>query len=302
MAVLTVAQKMPEFQGGTDSLVAYLKKHTKYPSEAREAGATGKAFVSFVVDTAGNVVMPKLIKSTGNKSLDEEALRVVSTMPKWQPARDSGKKVNVSLNLPVKFGGLSKAPAVENRLSPEEQRKHQAAMEEWEEGHRLERKYLFQKALDKFNKSLSIEPANKYALFDKAKMLMVLGQKEQACETWNKMIEANLRKEEAEDFVKQFCLVGNGVEAMARYYDKLRSNDFFEEGMKDVGNGRDEAAIRKFDSCLKYNPQHQKGLYNKGSMHFKLGQKRAACSSWTQLLAINPEDKQTEELLKKNCN
>lgn len=301
--VLTIAKTMPEFVGGLANLAQYFSKNTIYPKEAIRMNLSGKAFVSFVVDTNGKVSSPKIIKSSGNKSLDEEAIRVVGAMPNWIPGRDSLKKVNVAMNLPVSFKNLGTLKEDPNavKLSKDEQSKHDEAMKYWNIGHKHESQSNFKAALQEFNTSLSIESENKYAMFDKAKMLMLLGEKENACELWNKMIQKNIRKDEAEEFVKTYC-VDDGQKKMAKYYDKLKASNFFEDGMVVLRTGRYEAPLNKFDSSLKYNPEHKDALFNKAIMHFKLDQKITACKTWRQLLSITPGDKEIEGLINKHCN
>ena len=302
--VYTIAKVMPEFPGGVNQLRDFISSNMKYPTEALENKYSGRSYVNFIVDTTGKVLTPKIIKSSGHKCLDDEALRIVKLMPKWTPGSDSIKKVKVAMNLPIGFknlGTLSEAPG-KPVLTAEEKERHENAMAQWNEGHKFEQKFMFEKALEKFDKSLSIEANNKYALFDKGKMLMVLGKKDKACEVWNKMIQDNIRKEEAEEFTKKYCADEHGVEEMKKYYSAIKANSFFDQGMSEVRNGRYEAALKRFDSCLKYNPEHLNGLFNKAQMHFNLEQKKAACTTWKTLMAIKPDDKETEDLLKKHCN
>ncbi len=302
--VLALADSMPKFPGGDKELAYFIQRNVIYPPMARENNENGKVYVKFVVDTTGKVMNPVVLKSSGYKSLDNEAINVVSKMPAWEPGIDKGKKVKVSVNVPVTFKnlGLLNAPPEGPKLSPEQQEKHDKAMEQWNAGHKLESQGEFAKALEKFDNSLSIETNNKYALFDKGKMHMVLGEKDKACGIWNKMITDFIRRDEAEEFVKKYCGNPNGVEEMKKYYSGIKASGFFQSGMSDVNNGRYESALRKFDSTLKYAPERKDALFNKGLMHHKLDQKNMACTSWKKLLAIYPEDKQTAEVIKKHCN
>lgn len=219
--VFTIAEKMPEFQGGTDALAKYLAANVKYPFEAIEGNYTGKSYVNFVVDTNGKVLSPKIIKSSGYKCLDDEAYRVVESMPNWIAGMDYSKKVSVTVNIPIIFGGNGKTnpdetpsgfsiskgardPSIK-KMSPEESEKHDKAMKYYYQGHKFEQEQKFDKALEKFDLSLAQESQNEFALFDKAKMHLNLGDKTKACDIWNKMIRLNLRKEEAELFVKKNC-------------------------------------------------------------------------------------------------
>ncbi|PBQ31961.1 hypothetical protein CNR22_09325 [Sphingobacteriaceae bacterium] len=302
-SALVLADKMPEFPGGVNSMMEYINKNTRFPAEARERGESGKAFVKFLVDTNGNIVNPLILKSSGSSSLDKEALRVVKSMPLWTSGVDKDKKVKVYMTVPFSFKNLGTLSAIpgQAKLSPEQQAKHEQAMQFWNEGHKFEKQGNFKEAQEQFVKSLSIEPQNKYALFDKGKMHMALGEKDKACEVWNKMIQSDIRKQEAEEFVQTYCS-SDGVEKMALYYRKQKASRFFDEGMKTLSSGRYEAALHKFDSCLKYNPDHKDAWFNKAQMHLKLDQKKAACESWKKLLILNPSDIEAGELIKKNCN
>jgi TonB family protein len=91
----------PYFQGGMTELVKYLKKTMKYPKEAQRAGVEGKVSVRFIVDTEGNIKDVQLINSISY--LNEEALRIVQTMPKWKPALLRGQKIVSQYVLPITF-------------------------------------------------------------------------------------------------------------------------------------------------------------------------------------------------------
>jgi TonB family protein len=302
-SALVLVDKMPEFPGGVNSMMEYINDNIKFPPEARERGESGKAFVKFLVDTGGKIVNPVILKSSGSPSLDKEALRVIKSMPLWTPGVDKEKKVKVYITVPFSFKNLGTLSAVpgQAKLSPEQRAKHELAMQYWNEGHKFEKQGNFKNAQEEFTKSLNVEPQNKYALFDKGKMHMALGEKDKACEIWNKMIQSDIRKNEAEEFVKTYC-GSDGVEKMALYYRKQMASGFFDQGVKILSTGRYEAALHKFDSCLKYNPDHKDALFNKAQMHLKLDQKKAACESWKKLLILNPSDIEVAELIKKNCN
>jgi periplasmic protein TonB len=100
--VLTVVEKMPEFPGGENALIEFLKKQIKYPEDAKDLGISGTVYTSFVVGTDGKLKESKIIKGV-HPILDEEALRVLEKMPAWKPGKQKGKPVNVSYVLPIKF-------------------------------------------------------------------------------------------------------------------------------------------------------------------------------------------------------
>ena len=100
--IFTVVEEMPEFPGGMAKLAEYLGKNIKYPQLARESGIQGRVFINFVVENDGSVTNVKVMRSLGG-GCDEEAIRVVKSMPKWKPGKQRGKPVRVSYNLPVNF-------------------------------------------------------------------------------------------------------------------------------------------------------------------------------------------------------
>ena len=101
--IYDVCEKMPEFPGGTVALMKFLAENIKYPEDARKEKAEGRAFICFVVKSDGSISDIKVMKSTGNESLDQEAMRVVSLMPKWTPGTQDGEKVNSKFTIPVQF-------------------------------------------------------------------------------------------------------------------------------------------------------------------------------------------------------
>ena len=100
--VFMVVEDQPEFPGGTAALLEYLRKNIKYPAICRENNIQGRVIVSFIVNKDGAIVEPEVIKGV-NPSLDKEALRVISGMPKWKPGSQRGKPVRVKYTVPVNF-------------------------------------------------------------------------------------------------------------------------------------------------------------------------------------------------------
>lgn len=101
--VFGVVEEMPEFPGGMRALMDYLKKEIHYPKKCLKEGIEGRTFINFVVSSTGKIKNVKVTKSSGNKKLDKEAVRVVKKMPRWIPGKQSGKSVNVRFTLPVTF-------------------------------------------------------------------------------------------------------------------------------------------------------------------------------------------------------
>lgn len=100
--ILKWAEVMPKFPGGDKALIQYLATNIFYPVEARLKEIQGKVIVGFYIDKEGNVKGSNIVKSLGG-GCDEEALRVVNSLPKWIPGMHNGEPVNVSYHFPVTF-------------------------------------------------------------------------------------------------------------------------------------------------------------------------------------------------------
>lgn len=100
--VFDVVEQMPSFPGGDAALFEYLSKNIRYPAIAEENGVQGRVIITFVVERDGHITDVKVIKSV-DPSLDKEARRVVSGMPKWIPGKQNGSAVRVKYTVPVTF-------------------------------------------------------------------------------------------------------------------------------------------------------------------------------------------------------
>ena len=92
----------PEFPGGMDSLYKFMRDSLRYPKEALEKRIEGKVYITFVVEKDGSITDPRVLRDIGG-GCGEEAIRMVMTMPKWEPGKQSGVPVRVQFNLPVRF-------------------------------------------------------------------------------------------------------------------------------------------------------------------------------------------------------
>lgn len=100
--VFDVVEEQPSFHGGQGALMQWLSDNIKYPVIAAENGVQGRVIVQFVVSKTGSISDVKVVRGV-DPSLDREAVRVVSQMPKWTPGRQNGTTVNVRYTLPVTF-------------------------------------------------------------------------------------------------------------------------------------------------------------------------------------------------------
>jgi TonB family protein len=97
-----VVETMPQFPGGEIALYRFLAENIRYPDEAKRKGIQGRVFVTFIVEVDGSVKEARVLLGIGG-GCDEEAVRVVRSMPKWKPGEIKGKPVRVQYNLPIKF-------------------------------------------------------------------------------------------------------------------------------------------------------------------------------------------------------
>lgn len=100
--VFVVVEEMPEFPGGEEALRKWIGENIKYPAEAKTLGIQGKVFVTFVVSKTGKTERAKIARGV-HPLLDEEALRVVASLPVWKPGKQRGVDVNVSYTIPISF-------------------------------------------------------------------------------------------------------------------------------------------------------------------------------------------------------
>ncbi len=97
-----IVEEMPKFRNGTADLMKYLSENIKYPTVSAEQGVQGKVVIQFVVGTEGEILNPVVVRGV-DPYLDKEAVRVISSMPRWKPGMQRGKAVRVKYTVPVVF-------------------------------------------------------------------------------------------------------------------------------------------------------------------------------------------------------
>lgn len=100
--VFDVVEQQPQYPGGMGALNQWLGSNIKYPVMAAENGIEGRVVVQFVVERDGSVSGVHVVRGV-DPSLDKEATRVVSAMPKWIPGKQNGSAVRVKYTVPVTF-------------------------------------------------------------------------------------------------------------------------------------------------------------------------------------------------------
>ncbi len=97
-----VVEKMPSFPGGEVELMKFIQKNVNYPWAAKEVGQEGTAYIQFIVEKNGKITNVKCLRDIGF-GIEDEAIRVVKKMPKWEPGEQRGNKVRVKFTIPIKF-------------------------------------------------------------------------------------------------------------------------------------------------------------------------------------------------------
>ena len=100
--VYLMPDQLPEFPGGIQAMMKFLSTNIKYPVEAQKKGISGRVIVQFVIMEDGTLDQAKVIRGV-DPLLDEEALRVLKSMPKWKPGMDRGEAVKVRFTAPIMF-------------------------------------------------------------------------------------------------------------------------------------------------------------------------------------------------------
>lgn len=100
--IFVAVEQQAMFPGGQGALNKWLSSHLNYPPQAAENDIQGRVIVKFVVSKDGSISQAQVVKGV-DRDLDREALRVVKSMPKWQPGKNNGQPVNSWFTLPVVF-------------------------------------------------------------------------------------------------------------------------------------------------------------------------------------------------------
>jgi periplasmic protein TonB len=98
-----IVEEEPVFQGGgVENFIQYVQENLKYPDVAQECSIAGHVIVKFIVDKEGCVKNVEILRGV-DPGLDKEAIRVVSSSPRWEPGMEKGNPVDVQVIIPVKF-------------------------------------------------------------------------------------------------------------------------------------------------------------------------------------------------------
>ena len=101
--VYEMTDTRPMYPGGQEALENYVNNNVEYQQPAIDENTEGTVNVQFVVDENGNVTSAKAIGKELGNGLDQEAVRVISNMPKWTPGKVKGKNVKTRVVLPITY-------------------------------------------------------------------------------------------------------------------------------------------------------------------------------------------------------
>ncbi len=96
-------EELPQYPGGMVEFVKWLTAQLHYPTGALRQNKTGRVMLSFFVETDGTLTNLRVEKSSGNKQLDGEAMRVAQLMPQWIPGKSQGRTVRYKVAIPIVF-------------------------------------------------------------------------------------------------------------------------------------------------------------------------------------------------------
>ena len=115
-SIYQIVDEMPQYPGGEAAMMKFVAENVKYPQEAKDKDIAGRVFVGFVVEKDGSISNVKVLRGIGG-GCDEEAVRVISSMPKWKPGIKDGKPVRVSYMMPLTFKLTEGQPAKPSKKS-----------------------------------------------------------------------------------------------------------------------------------------------------------------------------------------
>lgn len=116
--VFLVVEQMPEYPGGQQALINFLRQNIEYPANAKEHQIQGRVIAEFVVEKDGSVSDKHIVRSV-SPELDAEAMRVISIMPKWKPGKQRGEDVRVKYTIPIMYSLDNEPKEIKDNNLPE---------------------------------------------------------------------------------------------------------------------------------------------------------------------------------------
>jgi len=100
--VFHVVETQPEYPGGENAMLKFIKDNLVYPESAKKNGVEGVVYVNFIIEKDGSISNVKVLRGI-SAECDNEIIRVVNLMPNWSPGMQRGRPVRVYFNLPFRF-------------------------------------------------------------------------------------------------------------------------------------------------------------------------------------------------------
>lgn len=97
-----IVEEQPEFPGGLNAMMLFIRDNIKYPKEALDKKIEGTVVIQFVVEKDGSLSDIKIVRDPGG-GLGKEGIRVVKLMPNWKPGMQRGQTVRVKMSAPIRF-------------------------------------------------------------------------------------------------------------------------------------------------------------------------------------------------------
>lgn len=189
--IFVIVESMPEFPGGEKELFHFIVSNLNYPVAAYLNKVEGRVIISFTVEKDGKVSSARSYRPMGY-GCDQEAIRVIESMPDWKPGYQRGKPVRVGFNIPVTF---AIDPDVKTNMDKAE-KLYAKAMDEYG-------KYNYPRTLELLEESLTLHPYYIDALHLKGLILYKSGEYGKACEEW--IFVDDLWKEMMKGYLEGSC-------------------------------------------------------------------------------------------------
>jgi TonB family protein len=97
-----IREELPGYPGGTDALLKYIQGSLQYPEGAKKEGIQGQVLVTYIINTRGEVINPKILRGV-SPDIDREALRITESIKGWVPAMQNGLPVSMVVTMPIEF-------------------------------------------------------------------------------------------------------------------------------------------------------------------------------------------------------
>jgi TonB family protein len=191
------ADEMPQFPGGDSAMMKFISTNTFYPPIARENRIQGTIEIYFVVDTDGAVIDPKIHKGGLGGNCEQEALRVIASMPKWKPGKIKGHKVKVLRTVPVTFN-LMTTPDYKAIPNPKERQSNA-----YNKGVAYLQNGNYEEAVKEFDKALSLLETDVDAYFNRGIAKFRMRDTLQACRDWS--AAAHFRDTSVYKMIDKYC-------------------------------------------------------------------------------------------------